>query len=180
MRIAREAPANPEVTIYHTDRALTDAIVETYAHGAGSRPPLAAAILSVPGIRQVSIIRYKVRVTKGRGTRWEIVLPSVDRAVLTSLGGSSVETTPRDEDHRTFRVRARAPLPRAVYEGAGVAEEHPLSDALFSLDGVAEVILDGDEVHVRKGRLFSWPALEPKARAAIERFEKREQSSGTE
>ncbi len=174
MRIAREAPANPEVTIYHTDRGLTDAIVETYGHGAGVKPPLAAAILAVPGIRQVSIVRYKVRVTKGRGTRWEIVLPSIDRAVLTSLDGDSIEPTPRDEDHRSFRVRAHAPLPRAVYEGAGVAEEHPLADALFSIEGVAEVILDGDEVHVRKGRLFSWTPLETKARVAIERFEKHE------
>ena len=149
-RAAREPTANPNVHVYHTTAALTEAVVD--------RAP--AGVREVAGVANASANRYRMRVFRDPAVAWEALLPAVDGAVRRALGVAAIEPCPPPDDHRRFEVPG-PPRPKAVFEGVLAAARDPLAAALFAIDGVAEVVLEGAGVTVRKGRLFGWERLEP-------------------
>jgi hypothetical protein len=154
-RVAREPKRNPNLVVYHTTTELTMEVVDDFW---GS-----PALRAVPGIGRITANRYRARIWRRSGAVWDAIFEKLDAAMRATLGAARVEPCPADDDHRMFPLPDSAPghTPRAVYEGVKVAAADPLAASLFAIEGVAEVILDGRSVTVRKGRLFSWEKLEP-------------------
>ena len=169
MLTLREFPPNPHVVILHTDVVLTDEVVETYLAGSSSSGVewIRRALL-VDGLRVLSLNSYKIRLQKQKTSCWREVLPAIEKILIASLHAERVD------DLLETEVRQRAfpwhgdELARQVFEGRLQAAAHPLAAALFALDGVSEVILDGHCIEVTRGLAFSWRALGPSIETAIQ------------
>lgn len=167
MRAAREFPANPHALVIHTTERLTERIVETYTAVRADTPAWAAAVVSVPGVRVLSVNTYKLRVQKHKDRAWNEVLEPVEAAVQSAFDLARIEDLVEEGCRRRSFCWHGDPFARAVFEGRAHGREHPLAGALFELDGVAEVILDAHTVQVRRGPLFGWETLADQIEARI-------------
>lgn len=182
MRAVREAPPNPHVILFHVDDRLTDEIVETYVPGSGSSPPeWVRRAVALPGLRALSLNAYKIQVQKHKDAAWAPLLTPLEELLRRDLGIEAITEMVEEECLRRRFCWHGPPRERRVYEGRRQATSNPAAAALFELHGVAEVIFDGHEVHVRRCPLVSWERLGPEIeallaeRAATLRVSKREQ-----
>jgi hypothetical protein len=146
-RLAVEAPPNPHVRVFHVREELTREIVAVFGAGA---PPWLAPVVAHEGVREASLNRYRIRVSKSRDAEWSALEP-VAIAAFESRFGAIGPLPPAPESSARF-----APVsgPRRVFEGVSSAAHDPLGRALFEIEGVAEVVFDPLETLVVKGRLF--------------------------
>lgn len=167
MKALREFPPNPHAVVYHVDDRLTDQIVETYLSAAASPRAWVREALAIPGVRVVSLNAYKVRLQKHKDASWCALLPAFENVLRTGLPiGRIDELVETESRHRHFCWHG-APFDRKVYEGRLQAQGHPLAAELFLLRGVAEVILDGNRVQVRKCPLVDWRDLAPEVEGLL-------------
>lgn len=174
MKGVREFPPNPNVLLLHVDERLTDHIVETYRPGdrADGRPWV-GDLVDIPGIRTLTLVAYKIRLEKESAPDWHELLPAIERVLKERLGITATEELVEEESrHRTFAWHGEELSPRRVFEGRARASTDPLASRLFAVDGVAEVVLDGHQVRIRKCPLCSWrdiaPEIEDRLRDACE------------
>ncbi|NKB87117.1 MAG: hypothetical protein GKS06_02710 [Acidobacteria bacterium] len=159
MNAVREFPANPHALVIHTDARLTDEIVETYVSDSSRAPDWVRRLLAIEGVRVVSLNTYKARVQKHKNAAWNQVLDHVEGILADGLAIGAIEDhVPASSDRRTFCWH-HGPFTRRVFEGRSQAAKHPLAGRLFAIDGVAEVILDGNTVEIRRSPLFEWDEL---------------------
>jgi len=177
MRIAREVPLNPHVVVYHTDRTLTTAIVEAYRDALVAPFPFGA--LLERGAESVHVTRYRFMVRKPREWGMLDFLRTIEPVLCAWVGCDAIRAAPeREEKWRPFDV-AFDPTQtgfREVYEGCEVAQKNPLAEELFSLDGVAEIVLTPVRVTVGKGMLFDWETLTPGVERVLARHTPNEES----
>jgi hypothetical protein len=172
MRLAREFPPNPHAIVYHAAEPLTEAIVETYLgdrSGPRTERPWVARVLSVDGVRVLSICAHKVRVQKLKALAWSELLPSLEEVLEEELSGGPIEDLLETECRRRAFSWYGPALDRLVLEGLGAARVHPLAARLFELRGVVEVILDGNCVEIGKCPLYSWADLTAAIQGALDR-----------
>lgn len=168
MRAVREFPPNPNVVVFHLDGRLTEEIVETFLPGCESaQRPWVRDLVSLPGLRALSLNAYKVRVQKDRSTPWPPLLAALEARLSSALGLECIDELIEDESRRRRFAWHGAPFVRQVFEGCAQARREPVAAALFDLSGVAEVALDGHEVEVRKCPLAAWPDLAPRIEATL-------------
>lgn len=169
MRAVREFPVNPHAVVFHLDSRLTEEIVETYL----ARSPEATSgwirrALRLPGMRVLSLNPYRIRVQKEKKAAWPPLLDPLERLLCEELGIEQIlELVESESRQRRFSWHGPA-LGRKVYEGRAQARSCPLAGRLFRLPGVAEVILDGHEVEVRKCPLTPWRELAPQVETILE------------
>ncbi len=167
MLALREFPPNPHVVVYHLVDRLTDQIVETYFPGYPAPREWVEGALALPGIRVLSLNAYKIRLQKEKSVGWSDLLASFEKLLGDRLSIRRIEDLVESESrHRHFCWHG-APFERKVFEGALQAQVHPLASELFSLPGVAEVILDGNQVRVRKCPLLPWSELAPSVQEVL-------------
>lgn len=157
----REFPPNPHAVVYHLDERLTDQIVETYPHGADAPHAWAARAAALPGLRVLSLNAYKIRVQKDKEASWGQLLRPLEELLRDELGLRVDDDLVESECRRRKFAWPGEPFERRVFEGRLQAQGHPVASALFDLPGVAEVILDGHHLQVRKSPLCSWRDLAP-------------------
>jgi len=172
MHLAREFPANPHAVVFHVEQRLTDQIVETFFPDRPRRPSApawAASLVAVPGVRVLSVNAYKIRVQKLREIGWSLLLPELESVLRDEL---TVGETIADLRETECRIRAFAwhgpDLDRQVFEGYAAAYGNSIARPLFDLAGVAEVVLDGHCVQVRKCPLFTWQQLADAVESALD------------
>jgi hypothetical protein len=168
MHAAREFPPNPHALVIHTEARLTDEIVETYVSDSPRAPDWIRAALAIPGVRVISVNAYKIRVQKHKAASWNEVLDAVERVAAAGAGFDSIDDLVPDSCQRRTFCWHHGPFARRVFEGRLQAREHPVASRLFELDGVAEVILDGNTVEVRRCPLYSWDGLTSAIEASLE------------
>jgi hypothetical protein len=168
MNAAREFPPNPHALVIHTDARLTDEIVETYVSDSPRAPQWVRRILGIDGVRVVSLNTYKARIQKHKEATWNDVLDGVESAMSEGLQVERIDDLVHaSSDRRTFCWH-HGPFARRVFEGRVQAAKHPLAGRLFELDGVAEVILDGNTVEIRRSPLFDWDELATQVERCLE------------
>ena len=159
---ALEDATNPSVLRLHVGVALTD---ETIVRCPPEGPPDALAGLEeIEAIRSIDLHRYVARLNLRPGADRGAVRGHAD-AVLTGRWGSSSSLGP-DDGPRAFEAATSGP--RAVAESPVMARGHPLLEAAFTVDGVAEAVAGDGLVLVRLGRLFGWPDREGPVREALQ------------
>ena len=172
MRLTREFPANPHAVVFHAEQRLTDRIVETFFPDQPQRPPgpvWATSLLEVPGVRVLSINAYKIRVQKVREIGWCRLLPNLERVLHDELTVGETITDLREKECRKRAFAWHGPdLDREVFEGRDAARHNLIARPLFELPGVAEVVLDGHCVEVRKCPLYTWEQLAGAVETVIE------------
>ncbi len=162
MHAVREFPPNPHALIVHTESLVTDEIVETYLAGSSPAVPWMCAVVALPGVRVLSLNAYKVRLQKHKDARWGAIMPPFERILCDGLAIEQLSDLVDGESRSRRFAWHDSPLPRSVFEGKRQALEHPIAGRLFELVGVAEVILDGHEIEIRKCPLRSWRELSPR------------------
>lgn len=172
MKLAREFPPNPHAVLFHADARLTDEVVRTWfpdRRVSGPTPSWATALLAVAGLRVLSANAYKIRVQKCREVGWCDLLPRLEAALRDELtvGAEIADLHDTECRRRAFAWHGPA-LQRRVFEGRRGAQPDPIAGPLFELRGVAEVILDGHCIEVRKCPLFGWSELAGPIEARIE------------
>ena len=171
MHTLRELPANPFLVVYHVPIELTRAVVEWYAPGKASAPPaLVADILRIPGVQGVQFFRHELWVRRARDAAWHTILPAVEAALRDRLGISEIREFQPDQRYVMVACAKLDVMKPWVFEGVDAAQTHPLANALFALDGVAEVLLTPGQVRVRKGAAFQWEGLQPNIQTVLEQF----------
>jgi hypothetical protein len=166
----REFPANPFILVYHVPVELTRAVVEGYSPASSRQPPLAAALLAIPGVRGVQYFRHELWVRRAPEAAWHTLLPAIEAALRRHLG--PVDIREYTGDRRYLSLEApwlQVPKPM-VFEGVEAAAAHPLARALFAVPGVVEVLLKPGSLRIRKGGAFRWEAMQDRIRAAVEAF----------
>lgn len=157
MNAVREFPPNPHALVVHTDSLVTDEIVETYL--AGSPAPSVEwirSVLALPGVRVLSLNAYKVRLQKQKRARWDGIMQPFERILCDGLDIERLSDLVDGESRSRRFAWHGAPLARRVFEGRRQALEDPLAGELFTIRGVAEVILDGHEIEISKCPLRRW------------------------
>ncbi len=177
MNAVREFPPNPHALVIHVDRLLTGQIVETYLSSAGATNPgwpgWVRAVLALPGVRVLSINAYKIRLQKHKDAGWRDVQPAFEAILRERLGVQQVlDLLHRESPRRRFAWHGER-LARTVYEGTVQAAADPLASELFRVHGVAEVILDGHQVEVRKCPLCDWSEMDPEIERRLARMPSR-------
>ncbi len=169
MNAVREFPPNPHALVIHTDDRITDQVVEAYWPGTGSpEPAWIRAVLALPGVRALSLNAYKIRLQKHKDASWKDLLGPFEEVLRESLGVAHLMDLVEGESPRRAFAWHGEPLSRRVFEGKTQAAADPVASRLFDLHGVAEVILDGNRVEVRKCPLRSWRDLSPRIEAALQ------------
>lgn len=163
MKAVREFPPNPNVLLVHVNARLTDHVVESYSPGDRAEGrPWVGELVDVPGVRALTLVAYKIRLQKEARADWHAMLPRIERILRERLGVHETDELVEEESrHRTFVWHGPPLSPRRVFEGRARASTDPLASRLFDIQGVAEVVLDGHEVRVRKCPLCSWRDLAP-------------------
>lgn len=162
MNAVREFPPNPHALVVHTEAPLTEEVVESYLPGNDAPTAWMRSLLQLPGIRVLSLNAYKVRVQKHKAARWHAVLPAVEAVLSEGLGIGDLDDLVEHESRTRLFCWHGEPLERAVYEGRRQSRAHSVAAPLFALAGVAEVVVDGHRVQVRKCPLHSWSVLAPR------------------
>ncbi len=173
MKALREFPVNPHVLVVHTDDILTDHVVESYGP---ALPPdnrrhrdWVRTLLSMSGVRDISLNPYKVRLRKERSAEWTPLLLPIESLLRQALGVEDIrDLIEAESPRRRFAWHGTALDPKRVFEGKRRAQSDRVASALFALDGVAEVILDGHEIEVGKSPHWSWRALGPEIERRLE------------
>jgi hypothetical protein len=151
-RWALEPAVNPTVLRLHVDVELTGRTIVTCPPH--DPPPIAAAALTIAGVRSIDLHRYRARLNLRRGVVAADIAARVSDDLTRFLGPATV--MPADEGPVAFEVVHDGP--RQVAESAEMAERsrEPTLVALFGVPGVAEAILGEGLVLVRLGRFFRW------------------------
>lgn len=168
MNAVREYPPNPHALVIHTDDRITDQVVEAYWPGIGSpEPAWIRAVLALPGVRALSLNAYKIRLQKQKDASWQDIVAPFEEVLRKSLGVARLMDLVEGESPRRAFAWHGEPLSRRVFEGKLQAAADPIASRLFDLHGVAEVILDGSRIQVRKCPLSSWHDLTPPIEAVL-------------
>lgn len=162
MNAVREFPPNPHALVIHTDELITEQIVETFLPDSTIPPPeWVQDALALPGVRVLSLNAYKIRLQKTKDAGWQPILGAFEAILRDRLGIRHIDDLVEGESPRRVFAWHGPTLARRVYEGRSQAGSDGVAAALFELTGVAEVILDGHRVQVRKCPLCSWRELSP-------------------
>jgi hypothetical protein len=156
--------ANPTVLRLHATLELTRRTIETCPPASAPLP--LRQLLGIAAVRSVDLHRYRVRLNLTPDAGLDLVEEAVRRALRGSWG-PPVELPP-EEAPRSFPVRPGGG--RRAAESLEMAGAQPVLRALFLVHGVAEAILDEEEVRVRLGRLFEWARIEGSVRNALAPF----------
>lgn len=170
MNAVREFPPNPHALLIHVDELLTEQIVETYLEARPEQPAWIREVLSLPGVRVLSINAYKIGLQKQKHACWHDVQGPFEAILGTGLGVRQITDLVSNESRRRRFAWHGPPLTRAVYEGRLQASVNALAAELFRVHGVAEVILDGHEVEIRRCPMCDWGQM---SAAIEERLEQR-------
>lgn len=169
MRAVREFPPNPHVVVFHTESRLTEEIVETYlVRSPGTARGWIRRALDLPGLRVLSLNAYRIRVQKQKRARWRPLLDPFEQLLREELGIEGICDLIEEECRRRRFAWHGESLDRRVFEGRLQARSCPVAGKLFRLHGVAEVIIEGHEVEVRKCPLASWRELAPEVERILE------------
>jgi hypothetical protein len=156
-----ERALNPTVLRLHVTGELTAATILTCPPAPAPAPlDLLAAI---DGVRSLDLQRYRVRVNLDPGAGRATVMSKVAEILETPWGQAA--SMPPEELPRAFAVERQGS--RLVAEGREMAERDPVLARAFSVEGVAEAIVDEHLVLVRLGRLFRWDDVEAVLSAAL-------------
>lgn len=92
LEIRIEPTPNPNAVKFTTNRTLAEGRAQTYTDAAQAfASPLARALLAVPGVTSVFLLRDFVTVTRASDADWEPILPGVEDVLRRRLGGSASE-----------------------------------------------------------------------------------------
>ncbi|WP_417607832.1 NifU family protein [Primorskyibacter flagellatus] len=78
-----------------------------------------------------------------------------------------VQPSPRDPETLRFLLDAPVQTGAGIVRFDGMAEDAPLSAALFAVAGVQQVAVDGPVIHIRKHATARWDAMKTPIAAAI-------------
>ncbi len=82
LTIRAEPTPNPEAMKFALSRAVNDGRPETYTSAEQAfLAPLARAVLAVPGVAGVFLLRDFVTVRRAPGAAWDGIVPAVEAAV---------------------------------------------------------------------------------------------------
>ncbi len=161
MRWAIEGALNPTLLRLHVTGELTSATILTCPPAQAPAPlDLLAAI---DGVRSLDLHRYRVRFNLApAGGRAAVMARAAE--ILQEPWGQATPMPP-EELPRAFAIERQGR--RLVAEGKEMAERDPVLARVFSVEGVAEAIVDEHLVLVRLGRLFRWDDVEPVLSVAL-------------
>jgi hypothetical protein len=161
MRWAIEGALNPTLLRLHVTGELTSATILTCPPAQAPAPlDLLAAI---DGVRSLDLHRYRVRFNLAPGGGRATVMAKAAEILQEPWGQAT--PMPPEELPRAFAIERQGS--RLVAEGKEMAERDPVLARVFSVEGVAEAIVDEHLVLVRLGRLFRWDDVEPVLSAAL-------------
>jgi hypothetical protein len=161
MTWAIEGALNPTVLRLHVTQELTAATILTCPPAPAPEP--LDLLVSIEGVRSLDLQRYRVRLNLVPGAGRATVMAEVAQILHEPWGGAA--PMPPEELPRAFAIERQGA--RLVAEGKEMAERDPVLERAFSVEGVAEAIVDEHLVLVRLGRLFRWADVEPLMSAAL-------------
>jgi hypothetical protein len=153
---AIESTPNPSVLRVHTRVELTARTIET-CPPAEAPPPLDGLVL-LEGVRALDLHRYRARINLLPGADSGSIRAAAARS-LADAWGPALPSAAVEDLPRAFAVDYHGG--RVVAESMQMAGSVPVAAALFTVDGVAEVVLANGLAMVTLGRLFSWYETEP-------------------
>ncbi|MAF11857.1 hypothetical protein CMK11_15530 [Candidatus Poribacteria bacterium] len=169
MNVAREIALNPNIVIYHADDVLTAQIVEAYRAGDGDAPAPIRGLIE-RGAVSVHMTRYRMRVRKPTDADMLTFLQDVEPALREWSGQVAIGAAPdRMPKRRLFSGPCDATLAddREVHGSSDGAAANQVAEALFSILGVAGVVLTPESASVVKGVLFAWADIAPRVEDAL-------------
>ena len=159
---ALELPRNPAAIRLHVGTRLTRETIRTCPPA--TAPPPVDRVLEIEAIRAIDLHPTHARCNLRSDTDRDEVLGHIE-AIMTSAWGPPVELGP-DPGPRAFGAATAGP--RVVAESPAMAAGHPLLEAVFEVDGVAEAIAGDGLVLVRLGRCYGWGAAEAAVASAVQ------------
>jgi hypothetical protein len=160
-RWALEPATNPSVLRVHVGHELTDRTIVTSPPAELAMP--IAGLLELEAVRSLDLHRYRVRMNLAQGADRHTTAAHA-RQILAPAWGAE---TSLGEDPRPFAFAATHRRDRVVAESAEMATGDEVLEALFRVDGVAEVVAGDGVVLVRLGALFAWHDAAPAVAQAV-------------
>jgi hypothetical protein len=161
---AIEPAVNPSVVRIHVADELTDRTIVTSPPT--EMPMPIAGLLEIEDVRTLDVHRYRVRLNLRPGSD-RVRTAAYARDILAGSWGEPIRLE-ADPGPRAFVVGYHGP--RTVAESAEMAMGHPLLEAVFVVEGVAEAIAGDGMLLVRLGRLFAWEQVEPVVGETVRAF----------
>ena len=159
---ALELPRNPSAIRLHVGTPLTRETIRTCPPAAA--PPPVDRLLEIEAIRAIDLHPTLARCNLRPDADRDEVLGHAE-VIMTAAWGAPVELGP-DPGPRAFEAATAGP--RVVAESPAMAVGHPLLEAVFEVDGVAEAIAGDGLVLVRLGRCYGWGATEAAVASAVQ------------
>ncbi|HXF82131.1 MAG TPA: NifU N-terminal domain-containing protein [bacterium] len=89
MTVSIQVQPTPNVNAlkFVLDRRLTEGKSQTFRSGDAEIPPLARALLAIPGVVQVFFLNDFITVTRSPEMPWETIAGEVEEAIRRHFGG---------------------------------------------------------------------------------------------
>ena len=169
MEIAFEVPANPHFLLVHVRRHLTDEMAEKYTRTTmTSAPAWLRPFFDFQTISHVHLMRHRVRFrTYRKQIDWSPFREFLLAGPLpAAFGAVSVTTAEASQLRRSYPAPEEFPE-RLVVEGLKASQVHPLTAAIYQIEGVVELIGRRRELVVKRSPIYNFEEIEARLKPLL-------------
>ena len=168
--VALEAPVNPNLYLLHVRRHLTDKMAEKYNRTTMTRAPgWVQPFFGFQPISDVHVMRHRLRFrTFKKDYDWSLFQDHLLEHVAPEVFGAvKVISLPAGPLRRSYATPLHFDEPLVV-EGLAVSRIHPFTEAVFAIEGVAELVCRQQQLVVKRSPLYSFAELEARLQPLLE------------